>query len=142
MPSPVRIGVIGAGSATFTLGLVRDLCLTPNLKGSEVHFMDIDAERLDAVTRMARRYTDEVGARLRFEQTTERAEALRGCDFVIDTVMVQSHHHQAGMRELMGEARLLLPRRLRRLLLPVLRHDGAGRRHGAAVPGGLADPVG
>ena len=102
MPSPVRIGVIGAGSATFSLGLVKDLCLTPNLEGSEVHFMDIDAERLDAVTRMAGRYTDEVGARLRFQQTTDRAEALRGCDFVIDTAMVQSHHHQADMRELMA----------------------------------------
>ena len=65
MSRPVRIGVIGAGSATFTLGLVKDLCLTENLKGSNVHFMDIDEERLDAVTRMARRYTDEVGAAAR-----------------------------------------------------------------------------
>ena len=103
MSRPVRIGVIGAGSATFTLGLVKDLCLTENLKGSNVHFMDIDEERLDAVTRMARRYTDEVGADLRFEQTTNRKDALRDADFVIATMMVQSHHHQANMRKLMDE---------------------------------------
>ena len=64
MPKPVRIGVIGAGSATFSLGLVKDLCLTSNLAGSEVSFMDIDAERLDAVTKMAGRYADEVGVDL------------------------------------------------------------------------------
>ena len=48
MATSVRISVIGAGSATFSLGLVKDLCLTENLKGSEVSFMDIDAERLNA----------------------------------------------------------------------------------------------
>lgn len=103
MARSVRIGVIGAGSATFSLGLVKDLCLTENLKGSEVAFMDIDAERLDAVTRMATRYTDEVGAQLRFEQTTDRSAALRDCDFVINTAMVQSHYHQRDMRELMAK---------------------------------------
>ena len=102
MPRPVRIGVIGAGSATFSLGLVKDLCLTGNLAGSEVHFMDIDADRLDAVTRMASRYTGEVGGDLRFQQTTDREEALREADFVINTAMVQSHHHQVDMRRLMA----------------------------------------
>ena len=102
MPQPVRIGVIGAGSGTFSLGLVKDLCLTGNLAGSEVHFMDIDADRLDAVTRMASRYTGEVGGDLRFRQTTDREEALREADFVINTAMVQSHHHQVDMRALMA----------------------------------------
>ena len=55
MPKPVRISVIGAGSATFSLGLVKDLCLTQNLSGSHVTFMDIDAARLEAVTIMAAR---------------------------------------------------------------------------------------
>ena len=99
MPRSVRIGVIGAGSATFSLGLVKDLCLTENLKGSEVSFMDIDADRLEAVTRMAERYTDEIGSDLRFHQTTDRSECLQDCDFVINTAAVQSHHHQADMRE-------------------------------------------
>ena len=99
MPRSVRIGVIGAGSATFSLGLVKDLCLTENLRGSEVSFMDIDADRLAAVTRMAERYTAEIGSDLRFNQTTERSECLADCDFVINTAAVQSHYHQADMRE-------------------------------------------
>ena len=99
MATSVRISVIGAGSATFSLGLVKDLCLTENLKGSEVSFMDIDAERLDAVTKMATRYTEEVGTDLRFEQTTSQADSLKDADFVINTAAVQSHYHQRDMRD-------------------------------------------
>lgn len=99
MPKPVRIGVIGAGSATFSLGLVKDLCLTENLKGSAVSFMDIDDDRLDAVAKMAERYTAEIGSDLRIGHTTDRSAVLQDCDFVINTAAVQSHYHQADMRE-------------------------------------------
>jgi alpha-galactosidase len=46
MATPIKIGVIGAGSATFSLGLVKDLCLTRGLAGSLVDFMDVDEDRL------------------------------------------------------------------------------------------------
>ena len=99
MPKPVRISVIGAGSATFSLGLVKDLCLTENLNSSQVSFMDIDAERLEAVTKMAERYTAEIGSDLTFDQTTSRADSLKDADFVINTASAQSHYHQVDMRE-------------------------------------------
>lgn len=102
MPKPVRISVIGAGSATFSLGLVKDLCLTENLAGSQVSFMDIDAERLKAVTQMAERYTAEIGSKLTFEQTTSREASLKDADFVINTAAVQSHYHQVDMRAVYG----------------------------------------
>lgn len=44
MPKAVRIGVIGAGSGVFSLGLVKDLCLNENLRESEVSFMDLNQE--------------------------------------------------------------------------------------------------
>ena len=47
-----KIAIIGAGSAVFSLNLVRDLCLTTNLAGSSIHFMDIDEQRLTAVTEL------------------------------------------------------------------------------------------
>ncbi len=37
----VKISIIGAGSGMFSLNLVKDLCLTPNLLDSEICFMDI-----------------------------------------------------------------------------------------------------
>jgi alpha-galactosidase len=102
MSKSVRISVIGAGSATFSLGLVKDLCLNKNLAGSQVSFMDIDSERLESVTKMAVRYTEELGSDLHFEQTTDREISLTDADFVINTAMVQSHYHQRDMRDVLS----------------------------------------
>jgi alpha-galactosidase len=99
MPTPIRISVIGAGSAQFSLGLVKDLCLTPGLSGSLVSFMDVDAERLEMIEKLARRYAGELGSDLRFERTAERAASLRDADFVINTASVVSHHAQRAVRE-------------------------------------------
>lgn len=99
MATAIRVSVIGAGSAQFSLGLVKDLCLTPSLAGSEVCFMDINPERLDMIHKLATRYAAELGADLRFERTTEREAALREADFVIDTAAVKSHHHQRAIRD-------------------------------------------
>jgi alpha-galactosidase len=99
MARTLKITVIGAGSATFSLGLVKDLCLTENLKGSLVSFMDINSERLENITALAERYSKELGADLRFEQTTNRQQALEGADFVINTADVKGHYHAKAMRE-------------------------------------------
>ncbi|HUT20071.1 MAG TPA: hypothetical protein VM366_13030 [Anaerolineae bacterium] len=47
--SAVKVAIIGAGSAEFSAGLVRDLCVNAGLHGSRVTFMDIDPQRLDMV---------------------------------------------------------------------------------------------
>ena len=91
MPTPIRLAVIGAGSAQFALGLVRDLCLTENLAGSSVCLMDINEERLSTVHDLAVRYADEVGADLRFESTLDREVALPDTNFVINTASVGAH---------------------------------------------------
>lgn len=100
MTRSLKIAVIGAGSATFSLGLVKDLCLTENLKGSLVSFMDINAERLENITALAERFSKELGADLRFEKTTNRQEALAGADFVINTADAKGHYHARALREL------------------------------------------
>ncbi|MDQ3701560.1 MAG: alpha-glucosidase/alpha-galactosidase [Chloroflexota bacterium] len=100
MGKSLKITVIGAGSATFSLGLVKDLCLTEHLKGSLVSFMDIDAERLENITALAERYSRELGADLRFERTTDRQQALTEADFVINTADAKGHYHARAVREL------------------------------------------
>ena len=100
MPTAIRVSVIGAGSAQFSLGLVKDLCLTESLAGSQVCFMDIDQERLEMIHKLAARYAGELGADLRFARTTDRETALHEADFVIDTAAVKSHHHQRAIRDL------------------------------------------
>jgi alpha-galactosidase len=100
MSTPVKVSVIGAGSAQFSLGLVRDLCLTDGLAGSQVSFMDINRERLDMIHKLASRYAGELSADLRFESTTDRAVALQDADFVINTVYVKGHHYARAARDL------------------------------------------
>lgn len=86
-----RIAIIGAGSGMFSLSLVKDICLTPGLKGSTVSFMDIDEGRLEGAFQVCSRYAEEAGADLRLEKTTDRRAALRGADFVINTALSEGH---------------------------------------------------
>ena len=99
-----KVTIIGAGSVVFSLGLVKDLCLTPGLKGSSVCFMDIDEERLEIVHRLAGRYAEDLGANLGFEKTLSRETALSEADFVINTATVtHNEHFMKRRRELTTE---------------------------------------
>jgi alpha-galactosidase len=83
----MKVAVVGAGSTEFSLKLIRDLCLAPNLGGSTVHLMDVDQVRLDAVHALLVRYAAEVGADLDVRSSTERTVALTGADFVVNTAL-------------------------------------------------------
>lgn len=87
-----KISLIGAGSGAFSLSLIRDLCLTKNLEGCTVSFMDIDQERLDGSYHLCRRYAEELGVHINFEKTLNREESLQGADFVINTALAAGHH--------------------------------------------------
>ena len=89
----VKVTIIGAGSADFSLGLVKDICLTEGLAGSQVCFMDINEDRLDIIYRLGTRYAEDLGADLRFERTLDRAESLQDADFVINTATVTHEEH-------------------------------------------------
>lgn len=84
----VKISIIGAGSGMFSLNLVKDLCLTPNLLDSEICFMDINEERLEASYTLCRRFAKEQGVDLNITRTLDRRECLKGADFVINTVLI------------------------------------------------------
>ncbi|MBP7238057.1 MAG: alpha-glucosidase/alpha-galactosidase, partial [Petrotogaceae bacterium] len=73
--SSVKIGIIGAGSAVFSLKLVSDLCKTKTLWGSTVTLMDIDQSRLEGAFFLAKRFAKEVGADLNFEKTLDLDKA-------------------------------------------------------------------
>ncbi len=96
----VNITIIGAGSAQFSGGIVRDLCVNSGLHGSHVTFMDVDRRRLDMINRMAGRLSDELGAGLSFSKTTNRAAALHDADFVLNTAQVGGHSWTEAQRTL------------------------------------------
>jgi alpha-galactosidase len=87
-----KIALIGAGSAQFSLNLLRDICLTPNLHDSVICMMDIDAVRLDAVYTLCQRYAAEVGVQLKLEKTLDRHVALQDADFVVNTALTAGHY--------------------------------------------------
>lgn len=92
-----KISLIGAGSGAFSLSLIRDLCLTRNLEGCTVSFMDIDPQRLEGSYALCRRYAEELGVEIHFEKTLDRQESLDGADFVINTALAAGHRRlQAG----------------------------------------------
>ncbi len=88
-----QITIIGAGSAQFTLDMIRDVCLTEGLKGSTVWLVGhVNREKVEQVHSVGSRYSAEMGAGLTFRVTYDRREALEGTDFVINAAAVSPHN--------------------------------------------------
>jgi alpha-galactosidase len=83
-----RIAIIGAGGFVFPLTLVRDILSFPELRGSTLALMDIDAARLQKTVASARSLVERFDLPAVIEPTTERQVALRGADYVIITFQV------------------------------------------------------
>lgn len=82
-----KIAIIGAGSG-FGGKLSRDILSLPELRDAEIALVDIDAEKLDLVSRYVRRIIEGHNLPARLSATTERREALRGADFVVTSISV------------------------------------------------------
>jgi alpha-galactosidase len=98
---PVHVVLLGAGSVSFTRGLVADLART----GWEVdlRLVDIDPEALRVAEGLARKTAQAAGARMTVAGSTDSRELLPGADAVICTIAV------GGRRA--WEQDVLVPRR-------------------------------
>ena len=83
-----RIVFIGAGSVEFTRNLLGDILTFPELSGATIVLHDIDAERLETATAMARWTNGAVGAHATIEASLDRRAALEGADFAVNTIEV------------------------------------------------------
>ena len=86
-----KICIIGAGSAIFSLNLIKDICVNKYFKGCTVSLMDIDEGRLDAIYGLCTRYADEMGADMNIIKTTDRREAMQGAEFVLNVALDYGH---------------------------------------------------
>ena len=101
---PIKLSIFGAGSVVFSLGLVKDLCLTKGLHDSHVSFMDIDEERLQLIHKLAEKYAEDMDAKLTFDSTTDREASLKDADFVINTATItHNEHFMKRRREMIDE---------------------------------------
>ncbi len=88
----IKVAILGAGSAVFARQLMTDLLVTPGLARGTFALVDIDEERLALARRIAQVMVERSGREWRVEATTDRTEALPGCDYVISLIEV------AGLR--------------------------------------------
>ncbi len=95
---PLKIAIIGAGSLFWSSTIIHDLCLTPEMKGSTIVLMDIDKDRLDTIYQFAMTYSAEVKFDIKFLKTTDRREAIRDSDFVVNAAMAGGHQYYERMR--------------------------------------------
>ena len=83
-----KIAIIGAGSVVFTRRLLGDILSFPSLADSQIDLMDIDAERLDLISRLATKMVRDNGGTATISATPDRREALQGANYVITTIRV------------------------------------------------------
>jgi alpha-galactosidase len=74
-----KVAFIGAGSIGFTRGLLRDLLAVSEFNDIQVAFTDINQHNLDMVTELCQRDIRENGLSIEIQATTDRREALEGC---------------------------------------------------------------
>jgi alpha-galactosidase len=108
-----KIVFIGAGSTVFARNLLRDLFTFPELHESTVHLMDIDADRLRDSETVAMRVAEEAGATPKILSTTDRREALKGADYVVNMIQVGGYEpatvtdfqipEKYGLRQTIGD---------------------------------------
>jgi alpha-galactosidase len=82
-----KITFIGAGSVVFASRLLSDILYHPELRNSTISLMDINAERLELIDKLARLAVSKYAPEAKVESTMNRREALKDADFVI--IMIQ-----------------------------------------------------
>lgn len=84
-----KITLVGAGSASFGLGMLLDLvAFGDELEGSTVVLNDVDAAGLDLMLQVARILNRQANRDLHFEATTNLEEAVEGAEFVITSIAI------------------------------------------------------
>ena len=83
-----KIAFVGAGSTVFARNLLGDILSYDELAGSEIVLFDIDAARLAASERVARRVVTALGASANIIATPDRRSALDGADYAINMIQV------------------------------------------------------
>lgn len=84
----MKIVMIGAGSASFTAGLVADLLASKMAASYTVALCDIDARALEVARGLTERMVAHLGAAVTLEASTDRCDLLPGADAVVTTIAV------------------------------------------------------
>ena len=84
----LKIVLIGAGSAVFTAGLVRDLLSANGLGAWSLGLVDIQEEALQTAVGLSRQIAAAYETELTIDASTDRRDVLPGADLVVTTIAV------------------------------------------------------
>jgi alpha-galactosidase len=85
---PVKVVAIGIGSVIFGVELLRDIFRVPEFRGADLWLVDVNADALGRMTRLAGRLNDAAGWDVALRATSDRGEALPDADFVVTSVAI------------------------------------------------------
>jgi len=88
MKPPIKITVVGAGSASFGKNTLSALLRSKNLRGTTLALVDRNPHSLQIVQRLAERLNQEWNAGFTICAYAHHAEALPGSDFVVSAIEV------------------------------------------------------
>lgn len=83
-----KITFLGAGSTIFAKNLLVDILSFPELADSTIALHDIDPDRLETSTRVAKHMAQKLNAHPTIEASLNRQEALAGADYAISMFQV------------------------------------------------------
>jgi alpha-galactosidase len=83
-----KLVLIGAGSASFTMGLVADLILAKDLGAWELNLVDIDEHALDVACQLSQKMIEKKEADIQVRASTQRRDLLPSADLVVTTISV------------------------------------------------------
>lgn len=95
-----KIVLLGAGSTSFSIELLKDISTLPSLEGSVLSLVDIDEHRLHMAESLVTRYCRESNMKLEVHSYTERRDALRGAEYVICAVKIGGYGPLEKEREI------------------------------------------
>ncbi|MGN1062181.1 MAG: alpha-glucosidase/alpha-galactosidase [Candidatus Scatosoma sp.] len=84
----IKITILGAGSVVFTKNLLGDCILTKSLGKFKIALHDIDAQRLKDAENILVNINKKYDGQAEITTYTDRREAMRDADFVINTVQI------------------------------------------------------
>jgi alpha-galactosidase len=86
--SSTKIVIIGAGSLQFGLGTCGNIFNSEILEGAHVSLLDIDAHNLELAREACQAKINHDNLNFSVDSTTSREEALKGADFIINSIEV------------------------------------------------------
>jgi len=111
--SAQKIVIIGAGSLQFGLGTVGSILGSEHLTGSTICLHDINEENLEKARSIAQSAIDKKKGDFKLEATTNRPEALKGANFIVNSIEVTPRFkwfdmdieipRKHGFKQVMGE---------------------------------------